>query len=50
MKKSDIRFLKTLVIPIGEEIAVPSGWEIIKEPTKITINGVDCFQAVIGKN
>ena len=47
MKKADIKQMKTLTIPMGETIKVPEGWEVIKEPTKITINGVDCFQAVV---
>jgi hypothetical protein len=49
MKKSEIRILKAITVKMGEETPVPEGWEVIKEPTKITINGVDCFQAVIAK-
>lgn len=46
MKKKDIKKLKE--IRIEGEIAIPENWVLIKDPVKITENGIDCFKAVIG--
>jgi len=46
MKKKDIRKLKEIVVQ--GEIEIPVGYCLIKEPTKMTENGVDVFKAVIG--
>jgi len=40
MKKSDIKQLKAIPVKLGEIVKVEKGWEIIKEPTKITINNL----------
>lgn len=50
MKRSDIREIKTITLPDEESpFEIPEGWEVIKEPTKITENGVDMFKVVIAK-
>ena len=48
MKKQDVSELKT--VTITEQVTkIPEGWEIIKEPTKITENNLDVFKIVIGR-
>lgn len=49
MKKEDVIEMK--VIPVTSDgTRVPDGWQLLKEPTKITENGIDCFKAVIARS
>ena len=48
MKKDEVFEMKTLVID-GDGVKVPEGWHLIKEPTKITENGIDVFKAVVAR-
>lgn len=50
MKKNEVRKVKEIRLLKGQEIEIPKGWELIKEPTKITENGNDFFGIVIGKS
>jgi hypothetical protein len=48
MKKEDVAEMK--VIPVSAEgTKIPDGWALLKEPCKLTENGVDCFRAVIAR-
>ena len=48
MKKDDVRKLKLITLSSDDEFEIPHGWQLVKDPTKITENGVDVFKAVIG--
>lgn len=32
-----------------KDTEIPKGWILVKPPTKMNENGIDCFKAVIGK-
>jgi len=50
MKKKDIKKLKELIVT-PKEVIIPSGWELIKDPTKMSDNtGNECFKVVIARN